>query len=116
MCQKRREIRPASGTWKWVRKPTASLCGILRITSNGVVTDYAIQDQEIPLNEDGYCGRLWDLVRVGVHYRVTENRDGELQCDCWDWYARNREYLPDPDLRECKHIKAIRGAYTALSV
>ncbi len=96
--QRKPAAKPLS--WSWLLRPQAG-AGYLEI--NGTL--YHVAEQQFEYDR-GMAGRLWDVRKPdGTTYRVCENAEGELACDCPDATFRTRR---------CKHATAVREAYAAL--
>jgi hypothetical protein len=110
----RRPLQPATGSCRWVVQPGSGPCphpGVLVITSKRARGETVSDTYAVTENRDG--GKL-------LGYRLTKP-DGTVYdlpadlsaCDCPD-YTINRAHAQTPELRACKHCKALRKALAEL--
>jgi hypothetical protein len=87
--------------WRWLWTPHHGW-GVLQIGD----TPYVVREQHFT-DPDGRTCFCVSLRRNGAEadYQLCLNRDNELACDCPDATYRDRE---------CKHVHAVRDAYSQL--
>jgi hypothetical protein len=96
----RKPVKPASGTYRWVRPLDAFGVGVLSINGKA----YTVETLE-----GGY--RLTNQLGAKV-YDIDVTQE-PWACDCPD-YTYNRAEATDPETRVCKHCRALRAALKAI--
>jgi len=109
--RKLRNLQPATGSVRWAAQPTARHPGCLVITANRSKGETVTETYLVHANRDGgqlvgyrlqkKCGKVYDL---------PATLDS---CDCPD-FVHGRAHATTPELRACKHCRALRQALAAL--
>lgn len=100
-------LQPASGTFRWLRKPDPKGQGGVLVINETAYLLSPVFDQ--PRRKDKTVV-AWRLAKADATvYDVVPALDSPWFCDCGD-YVFNRDRADTPELRECKHIRCLRSA------